>query len=113
MALLANTKNTIERTGRNIPIPFSETVVSPDKFRDRYTKNPSKKKFNMIFSCPKTNCDFRFLNINTEANDKMPDNTNNPSTKKLSLAKTTVSSTVVQILNTNINPQDTIAERNK
>jgi hypothetical protein len=34
MALLANANNTIEITGRNIPIPFSETTVSPDMFRD-------------------------------------------------------------------------------
>jgi hypothetical protein len=34
MALLANTNNTIEIIGRNIPIPFSETIVSPDTFRD-------------------------------------------------------------------------------
>jgi len=34
MALLAKAKNTIEIIGRNIPIPFSETIVSPDTVRD-------------------------------------------------------------------------------
>jgi hypothetical protein len=34
MALLAKTKNTIEKIGRSIPIPFSETDVSPDTFSD-------------------------------------------------------------------------------
>jgi hypothetical protein len=31
MALLASTKNTIEMMGKSTPIPFSETIVSPDK----------------------------------------------------------------------------------
>jgi hypothetical protein len=34
MALLAKTKNTIEKIGNKIPIPFSETSASPDTFRD-------------------------------------------------------------------------------
>jgi len=34
MALLANANKMIETSGRNIPIPFSETEASPDKFRD-------------------------------------------------------------------------------
>jgi hypothetical protein len=34
MALLARANNTIEIIGRKIPIPFSETSVSPDTFRD-------------------------------------------------------------------------------
>jgi hypothetical protein len=34
MALLANAKNTIEIIGRRSPIPFSETIASPDTFRD-------------------------------------------------------------------------------
>ncbi|GEP52427.1 hypothetical protein FNO01nite_30990 [Flavobacterium noncentrifugens] len=56
MALLANTKKTIETIGRNIPIPFSETITaSPDKFSERYTNNPNKIKFNMIFNLLITN----------------------------------------------------------
>jgi hypothetical protein len=56
MALLANTKKTIAIIGRNIPIPFSETVTaSPDRFSERYTNKPNKIKFNMIFNLPKTN----------------------------------------------------------
>jgi hypothetical protein len=56
MALLAKTNNTIAKTGRNIPIPFSETAgVSPDKFSERYTNNPNKIKFNIIFNLPITN----------------------------------------------------------
>jgi hypothetical protein len=35
MALLAKTNKTMAKIGRNIPIPFSETVtVSPDKFSE-------------------------------------------------------------------------------
>jgi hypothetical protein len=35
MALFAKTNITIDRIGRNIPIPFSETAgVSPDKFSE-------------------------------------------------------------------------------
>jgi hypothetical protein len=56
MALLDKTNNTIATIGRNIPIPFSETAgVSPDKFSERYTNNPNKIKFNMIFNLPITN----------------------------------------------------------
>jgi hypothetical protein len=29
--LFAKARKTIEKIGRNIPIPFSETVASPDK----------------------------------------------------------------------------------
>jgi hypothetical protein len=58
MALLANT-NTIATIGRNIPIPFSETrTVSPDKFSERYTNNPNKIKFKIIFNLPITNSVF-------------------------------------------------------
>jgi hypothetical protein len=56
MALLANTNNTIATIGRNIPIPFSETrTVSPDMFSERYTNNPNKIKFKIIFNLPMTN----------------------------------------------------------
>jgi hypothetical protein len=52
MALLAKTNNTIATIG-NIPIPFSETrTVSPDMFSERYTNNPNKIKFKIIFNLP-------------------------------------------------------------
>jgi hypothetical protein len=86
MALLAKTKNTIEKIGRRIPIPFSETSASPDKFSDRYTNNPSKIKFNMILSRPKTNCSFLSLNINIEINANTVDPKNNTKYKISSLA---------------------------
>ena len=87
MALLAKTKNTIEKIGRSIPIPFSETSdISPDMFSVRYTNNPSKIKFNMILSRPKTNCDFLFLNIKIAINDNTADPKNNPKYNKSSLA---------------------------
>ncbi|GGH46480.1 hypothetical protein GCM10011364_20700 [Mangrovimonas yunxiaonensis] len=73
MALLAKAKNTIEIIGRKIPIPFSETTVSPDKFSDWYTNNPSKIKFNIILSRPKTNCDFLFLKLKIETTDNNAD----------------------------------------
>jgi hypothetical protein len=51
MALLAKTNNTIATIGRNIPIPFSETrTVSPDMFSERYTNNPNKIKFKIMFN---------------------------------------------------------------
>lgn len=49
--------------GRNIPIPFSETSVSPDKLSVRYTKNPSKIKLNMIDNLFNTNCVCLFLKL--------------------------------------------------
>ena len=70
MALLANAKNTIEIIGRKIPKPFSETKASPDKFRDWYTNNPSKKKFNRMFSRPNINWDFLFLNLEIDSIEK-------------------------------------------
>ena len=88
MALLAKAKNTIEIIGRNIPIPFSETTVSPDIFSDKYTKNPSKKKFNMMLRRPKTNWSFLFLNIKIETRAKIPDTTNAANTGNSFFAKT-------------------------
>lgn len=49
--------------GRKIPIPFSETSVSPDKLSVRYTKNPSKIKLNMIDNLFNTNCVCLFLKL--------------------------------------------------
>jgi len=65
MALLAKTSNGIETIGRNIPIPFSETmsVASPDTLSVRYTNNPNSITFNIIFSLFKTNCLLRFLKL--------------------------------------------------
>ena len=37
MALLAKTKNTIEKIGIKIPTPFSEISLSPDEISNRYT----------------------------------------------------------------------------
>ena len=73
MALLAKTKNTIEKIGKSIPIPFSETTVSPDKLSDRYTNNPSKIKFNMMLRRPKTNCDCLSLYLKIEIKDNAAD----------------------------------------
>jgi hypothetical protein len=55
MALLAKANNTIEKTGSSSPIPFSEFAGSPGRLSNRYTNNPSKIKFNMMFKRPKTN----------------------------------------------------------
>lgn len=62
MALFAKTSNTIIITGKNIPIPFSETEASPDNVSDKYTNTPNKKRFVKIFKRPNTNCNFLFLN---------------------------------------------------
>lgn len=63
--------------GRRIPIPFSETSVSPDKLSVRYTKNPSKIKLNIIDNLFKTNCSCLFWYIKTLINvskDTIPNN---------------------------------------
>ena len=109
MALLAKTNNTIEIIGIKIPIPFSETLVSPDMFSDWYTNNPSKKKFNMMLSRPNINWDFLFLNKNIEIKDRAADPKNNPKYNILSLAKTKVSFTVVHKLKTKVKPAETPA----
>ena len=111
MALLAKTKNTIEKIGRSIPIPFSETSdVSPDKLSDRYTNNPSKIKFNMMLRRSNTNCVCLFLNIKIAINDNKADPKNNPKYNNSSLAKNSVSFIVVHKLNTKINPPEIPAE---
>src|SRR5690606_25059128 len=73
MALFASTKKTIERTGTNIPIPFSEISISPGRVSDQYTKTPSKIKFNNILTRPRTNWSFLFLNKNIVTKDKTAD----------------------------------------
>ena len=70
MALFAKANKTIEKIGRSIPTPFSETTVSPDDFSNWYTNNPSKKKFMIILSRPNINWDFLFLNKKMEITDK-------------------------------------------
>ena len=62
MALLASTKKTIEMMGSSTPIPFSETLISPDKFCAKYTRIPNKIKLIKIANRPKTNCNCLFLN---------------------------------------------------
>ena len=106
MALLAKTKNTIEKIGRRIPIPFSETVVSPDKFSDRYTNNPSKIKFNMMLSRPITNWDFLFLNINIAIKDNNAEPQNKAKYSISSLAKKETPSLFIHKSNTKINPAE-------
>ena len=56
MALFAKTKSKITITGKNIPIPFSETAVSPDNVCDKYINTPNKKRLINMFKRPKTNC---------------------------------------------------------
>ena len=64
MALFAKTNSKITMTGKNIPIPFSETKASPDNVCDRYINIPNKKRFINMFKRPNTNCNWRFLNKN-------------------------------------------------
>ncbi len=106
MALLAKTKNTIEKIGRRIPIPFSETSVSPDKLSERYTNNPSKIKFNMILRRPKTNCDCLSLYLNIEINDNVAEPRNKLKYKVSSLANILKPSALIHKLNTNIKPAE-------
>ena len=76
MALLAKTNNTIEITGRNNPIPFSASSNAPGKLSSRYTNNPSKIKFNMIFRRHNTNCVCRDLNLKTATTDNKAETIN-------------------------------------
>ena len=80
MALFAITSNTMIITGKNIPIPFSETAASPDNVRDKYTNTPNKKRFVKIFKRPNTNCNFLLLNKNIVTIDKRADTKNNTGT---------------------------------
>ena len=63
MALLAKTNKNDRNNRKKHPNTFLRNIISPDTFRDRYTKTPSKKKFNIILSRPNTNWSFLFLNI--------------------------------------------------
>jgi len=114
MALLAKTRNTIEKIGRIIPTPFSETFnASPGVLSIRYTNNPSKIKFNMIFSRPKTNCDYLFLYIKMLIIAKAAELKNIIKYNISSFAYTFIPSLETQRLNTNIKPPDIIAVNNK
>ena len=86
MALLAKTIKTIEIKGSTIPIPFSETMVSPDIFRDQYTNIPNKKKFNMMLSRPNTTCNCLFLKEKIEIKDSKAEAKNKQKIKVLSIA---------------------------
>ncbi len=120
MALFANTTNSIVTTGMNIPIPFSETSVPPDKFSDTYTNTPNKKRFVKIFKRPNTNCSCLFLNKNIVTTDNIADIKNdtgivfciteaaeNKSNEKI------FSFAVLQRLNTKVNPPEIIPAINK
>jgi hypothetical protein len=73
IALFAKKRSKIAKIGKNIPIPFSETEVSPDTVSDRYINNPNKKRFIKILTRPRTNCNCLFLNRKIVTNAKIDD----------------------------------------
>ncbi len=108
------------KIGKNIPIPFSETEVSPDKVSDKYINNPNKKRFIKIIIRPITNCNFLFLNKNIAISERIADVMNikginfkvitsfkNKSTTKISCL------IVFHKLNIKIKPPDTMVAKNK
>ncbi len=120
MALFANTSKTNVTTGMNIPIPFSETAVSPDNVRDKYTNTPNKKRFVKILRRPTTNCNCLFLNKKIATTDNMADKKNdtgilfckkeaacNKSKEKIVLLA------VLHKLNTKVNPPEIIPANNR
>ncbi len=120
MALFAKTSNTIIITGKNIPIPFSETAVSPDNVSDKYTNTPNKKRFVKIFKRPNTNCNFLFLNKNIVTIAKRADTINSIGTifSIIEFAanksnENTLVFTVLHKLNTKVNPPEIIPANNK
>ena len=88
MALLAKTKNTIDKIGMNIPTPFSEMLLSPGGISNWYTKNPNKIKFNIMLSRPNTNWNFLFLKLKIENKDNKADPKNKLKYKYSSFANT-------------------------
>jgi len=62
--MLANAINTIEMIGIKSPMPFSDTLVSPDNLGEYNINKTNKIKLNIIFNLPITNCSFLFLNDN-------------------------------------------------
>ena len=109
MALFARTIKTIENKGRIIPIPFSETAVSPDNVSDRYTITPSKIKFNMMLRRPNTNWVCLLLYLKIVINDSKADSKNKPLIQTISNAITLDLEALVQIEKTKLSPPETMA----
>ncbi len=120
MALFAKTSNTIETTGTNIPIPFSETEASPDNVSERYTNTPNKKRFVKILRRPITNCNFLLLNKKIPINDNAADKKKSigiifstiVDDDKRFIEKTT-SLAVLHKLNTKVKPPEMAATNNR
>ncbi len=108
--------------GKNIPIPFSETKVSPDNVCDRYINIPNKKRFINMFNRPKTNCNWRFLNKNIVTKDSKAEIKNNTGTIVSIIEAPESKSTInigvlfcefVQILKIEVRPAEIITAINK
>ncbi len=120
MALFAKTSKTIEIIGKNIPIPFSETAVSPDKVCDTYTNTPNKKRFVKILSRPNTNCNFLLLYKNMVTKESIAEMKNAVGiafcnivvVAKRSTEKT-VAFTLFHKLKTKVSPPEIIPTTNK
>ena len=66
-----------------------------------------------MLSRPNTNWNFLFLNIKIEINDNKAEPKNKPKYNKLSSAKTSIPSLLVQRLNKDVNPLETIADNKR
>lgn len=113
MALLARTIKTIENKGRIIPIPFSETAVSPDNVSDRYTITPSKIKFNMMLRRPNTNWVCLLLYLKIEITDNNADSKNKPMIQTISNAITWLPDALIHIDKAKLSPPETMAAKAK
>lgn len=110
----------MEIIGKNIPIPFSETAVSPDNVCDTYTNTPNKKRFVKILSRPKTNCNFLLLYKNIVITDNIAERknaegivfNNNVAEENKSTEKT-VALTELHKLHTKVSPPEIIPTINK
>lgn len=109
MALFARTIKTIENKGRIIPIPFSETAVSPDNVSDKYTITPSKIKFNMMLRRPNTNWVCLLLYLKIIITDSKADSKNKPIIQMISKAIICVPDMLVHSEKTKLSPPETMA----
>jgi len=120
IALFAKTRSKIAKIGKNIPIPFSETKVSPDTVSDKYINNPNKKRFIKIRIRPITNCNFLLLKIKMFTNAKIDEikNVNGINCKEIDSFENKFTTNIfspaeTQRLKIKINPPQTIEVSNK
>lgn len=120
IALFAKTRSKIAKIGKNIPIPFSETEISPDIISDGYINNPNKKRFIKISIRPITNCNFLLLKIKIFTIAKIDEIKNiiGINCKEIDLFENKSNTNIfspfeIQRLKIKINPPEAIEDSNK